>query len=555
VSAALVALHGVLQYAGFNFDSFKDLNLDPGRAYSTLGLPGVYSVYLAVNSFLTAGLYYLNIHRLNQWLLLAVFFLFQVALYFSGTRVPAILNLAGLALYLILLFVYGLAERRGKIYFLSCAVVLAAVLSLGVLPNLTVTKTGKASLQKGSESRLTIWKSGLAGWEENKWFGAGPETYSIIEKKYETPEANRYEYWMISWSKAHNQLVQFLVSLGIFGVAAFLLFFGLFTRKILQTVPGIKNEENVFGLALGAGFAFIFLANLTAFNYIPTEIYYFVFPAAFLAVLFKAELKVYTFKSNLPAKLVFTVLFVTSLVFCLMTYRYWSSDLAVQRSYSALHERNNAQEAIDSAEDAIALFPDYSFAYCNEANVLAYLLVARGQALPPDKKTESLRIIDDLSKTCVERSPNRFEAHSSRGDLFLKLYLNNIVSDPAIAEESIEKFKALAPASPVSYFEMGLIRLKQNNIQSFKENMNKVLDLKPDYLPAYMELIKNAIAVNDEASLSQNLQNLENTKFYSGQFVPDIKNIISLLEKSGKTAEIPKLNSLYEANKSLLAKE
>jgi carbamate kinase len=85
--------------------------------------------------------------------------------------------------------------------------------------------------------------------------------------------------------------------------------------------------------------------------------------------------------------------------------------------------------------------------------------------------------------------------------------------------------------------------------------MNKVLDLKPDYLPAYIELIKNAIAVNDEASLSQNLQNLENTKFYSGQFVPDIKNIISLLEKSGKKAEIPKLNSLYEANKSLLAKE
>jgi hypothetical protein len=63
-----------------------------------------------VNSFLTAGLYYLNTHRLNRWLLLAVFFLFQVALYFSGTRVPAILNLAGLALYLILLFVYGLAE-------------------------------------------------------------------------------------------------------------------------------------------------------------------------------------------------------------------------------------------------------------------------------------------------------------------------------------------------------------------------------------------------------------------------------------------------------------
>ncbi len=541
-SAALIGLHGLLQYCGFNFSNFSAVNLSEGRAYSTLGLPGVFSVVMAVASFLVAALVLTATDKLRKFALLAVFFLLQTVLYFSGTRVPAVLNLLSVSAFVVYFFTK--AEYRKASVYLGSAAIVAAVLSLGVLPSLVVKKSGAASIEKGYESRFVVWKSGLSSWQENKWLGSGPETFPIQQKMYEPVASNKYEYWAVTWSKAHNHLVQFLVCTGVFGLAVFLFYFFSVVRGGFQLMRRPSSEDHIYALALTAAAIFIFLANLTSFNYIPTEVYFFLFPvlaSAYDSSRGKSEILLSTKSILTKVTLIAVLLF--SIVLSFNSFCYFLSEVKLQNAYDAIKAGTKGPQVLELIEEPVRWFPDNAFLHCYKANVIFSLVLQERQHLAPEKLVPIVEVINESSQSCVDLAKNRYEPYDVRGKIFLELYLNQIIKDGQKSEESYLKFRQLAPNSPVSYFNIGLLRLAQNNAAEFVENMNKAIDLKEDFLPAYLQLVKHYVKTKDQQGLTETLSKLTATTFRSAEFVGLIKKISS--ECSAYPEWVQKLNDLY----------
>lgn len=551
-SAVLVAVHGVFQYAGYDFSIFDKVNLDDGKAFSTLGLPGVFTTYLAIVSYLVVSLVLRSTHRRSLALLLSALFLLQVALYFSGARVSAILNLSGISIFLMYFFNRSkFYSYRKKTTVLSVVVFLAAIISLGLLPSLVVKKTKIFSLNKGSESRVAVWKNGLDAWHENKWLGSGPETFYIGQKKYETKEANKYEYWGNNWTKAHNQLIQFLVSVGIIGGCAFLLHFFYIFRKTFQLMVRPVSGASTYSLGLMAGAIFIFFVNLTAFNLILTEFYYFLFPSLVCAVSFRHETKKINFAvRRMATKGILFFLLMGSFYFSAKSFLYWLSDIRFHQIYDKIQAGVSGQEALELVDEPISIFPENAFYHCYKANVIFSLLMKEKSRLSPEKVRPIVDVIDESSHNCINIGPKRFEPYTVRGKIYSDLFLNDVLPDAVVSEESYLKFRELAGSSPVSYYEIGLLKLKQNNIPEFKSNMEKAIDLKADYLLAYYQLVKYFKKQGDWQALDAVLRRLHATEFYSGEFLGILKSISN--EVGDQPEQVSKLASLYSKYEHLV---
>jgi hypothetical protein len=82
--------------------------------------------------------------------------------------------------------------------------------------------------------------------------------------------------------------------------------------------------------------------------------------------------------------------------------------------------------------------------------------------------------------------------------------------------------------------------------------MKRAIELKADYLHAYLDLVKSDLSEKNDSNLEEDLQNLAKVNFYSGQFVPDLKVIAEQLQKAGKADWAKKIGALYTENEFLL---
>jgi O-antigen ligase len=184
----------------------------------------------------------------NKWRLLYLLGppLGTVAMIFAGTRGAMLVAVALLALAGSFLFLSTRMTTRTKIVVALGAPALIGVSlwigqlfgftrSLDVLPPILDTLAGRTPEDTSSSYRLEFYQAGIRAWGDAPIFGHGWHNQITSSLPYMN-EAAQQGFLVEKWGYLHNEPLGFLVSGGVFGLAAYLLVM-LSPFALLRTSP------------------------------------------------------------------------------------------------------------------------------------------------------------------------------------------------------------------------------------------------------------------------------------------------------------------------------
>ncbi len=483
---------------------------------------------------------------------LGLFFLTNLVMFFTSSRTPAITNIFITVLFCALqLYTRFNHTTVKKILLIS----LTFLLSYGFFKFDTINpefnqKFQSKYLNKAFSSRMLVWQTALKAWQESPLIGTGPETFIFAQRKYQLAEANIYEYWDTEWPKTHNHVIQILVCTGLVGLFAhllLLLYLSVQTTLSIQRSSCNNTDAGQNSTVYYLAYLFLFIANLTCFNFIATQMHTFLWPILFDISLANKNVRVHRF--NLTQRLralVSFLLTITVLAIGYATYNYSQSNIEQQLGIYEHNVTKNFTKSLEHYFNAVSYQDNDPLLYCQIAYTLTDLLKNSIQYEIKQKETESpdmskllsanekrntLQKILDYSQLCVNKSDGKYFIYKSRAILYSTLYYNDLLA----VENVIEVYNYLIknfPNNPESYLVLGVVYLNKAEDQKFLDLALKGIQLKPDYLPLYIELL-NFYYRKDRLDDAHNLvQQLDQVQFYNLQYHKLILGLAKLAKKA-----------------------
>ena len=551
-SALLTALHGTLQYFSMEvFPQWKHLDFSTG-VFGLFGQPVAFAAVLGMSLPLVLVVFL----RQKNWPTIiaggALLFFLNLAILFTSTRAAIAANLIISILLLLLFFRHRKALNATSKLLTAFGLILAANALFYTLSNNSELqkKLHYNELSRGTSSRLLVWKGGVEAWKRHPVLGTGPETFSIVQLEFQNRKMNDSEYWNKYWAKAHNAVVQLLTSSGLLGLAALLalcFYLALIFLKLFRNSDFTENRQ--LAAAFIAGFLFLQLANLTAFNFIVTQLYSYVFPV--LAVLLLQDFKTAEWKFSLKPPL---KIFLLGLVFLLLLplsiriYSFWNSDFYYHQAIRQNYQRNFLA-SMENIEKAIESTPSSGMLYCLKADILVFMLKKNRPALRLNAITDTVKVIDELTRTCTELGINRSQYVMSRAMIFGNLFYDKFIDDSRISEEAFAQLKKMTPVSPIPYYRTGLIYSVSHRETQFIEEMNKALELKPDYIPAYKDQFLYYYSKKDSAKIQELIERVSQVQLSCSEMIEDLKGLWIIAKNNSDEASAEKLFAIYDREK------
>jgi len=208
------------------------------------------------------------------------------ALLISDAR-AAIISLFG---GLVLLFIFWLIFSKKKILkftgVVSLVISIVAVFFITWLAFQPDSFINERLIQMGFSARLIIWEGALQGWLERPWFGWGLENFELVFAKHFNPLLFLPEYGGEVWfDRAHNIIVDILITTGILGFLTYLGIFGAAFYLLWKTF--LKNKEKVCFLTAAIFSSLLvayFVQNLTVFDMVSSFMMFFLVLAFVAAI-------------------------------------------------------------------------------------------------------------------------------------------------------------------------------------------------------------------------------------------------------------------------------
>lgn len=375
--------------------------------------------------------------------------------------------------------------------------------------------------------------------------GTGPGTFVYVWSKYKPIEINQRESWMIRFIQAPSEFLDRAITTGILGVVAFLFLFGvsfkLVISVILKTAKSDKEiDEKIqpsidfnllrtdWFLLLGilSGFGGLFFGFLVFPNNLSLFLVFWLL-LGFLS-LFNEKRKTFSLTVS-PAKgLIFSFCFVLILVFGLgFSILYVQKYLAEVKYFTGIRawQKGNTVLALSEISKAKELNSkiDLYLRDFGQLNLIRLNEILSDPKLSKEDKLNQSRILIPLAFNSVNSSTN-LEPKNAVNWIVLGFICRNIiglVSDAqTCAIKSYQKAAELEPKNPYIYNELGLIYLteadlssqllreeeKNENLKLAKENFEKAISLKFDYVPSHFQLAMISIR---EGKIDEAINQLE----------------------------------------------
>jgi hypothetical protein len=413
-------------------------------------------------------------------------------------------------------------------------------------------KTSPALVKKGYITRKLILESGLQAWKEKPVFGYGPQNFQIAQRPYQTAEMNLYESWEFGWLKAHNHLLDLLVCQGLVGlILSVILYLYLLIGSIRIFFKKAHTEKDLFALASFAGYNFLYISNLTAFNMIPTQMLYTIFPVLFSIGTDQVRLKNIHLK---PFVRMFALVacFIISANLLFSTYRVWKADILTQRWSKNPSFKADRVKSIELALEAISYNPSEPIYYCFAGQLYNEMLVHNFKTLKTEDTRKALDAIDENMTECMNRGSGVDYLIRLSAEVYAELYFQGVIASPERALELYGQMEKITPQSPKPVLEIARLQLKAGHPEEFIKLMNEALTLKADYLPAYIELVNYYYNAKDIDSVWLLADQLSKVEFYSPQFVPFIQDLVIIANQNGDIRSKNIFQAVYEKFKYLI---
>lgn len=281
VSVSLVSLYGLLQYAGVLAGPGAGKGLS--QVISTLGnkeyIAGLLA-YILLPAVILIFRLRSTLVRLAALVLIA--FNFGALMLFDQTGANVALIAAFLAAvigWLIFRPVEPLRRARAWILALILAVGLAYLVEapsgpLNSVVGLSADETswiGAVWRQNSGATRTWDWWIGLEMWKESPWVGVGLGNYKLDFLPYkarflQTPQGANYDFYIPRAAQAHNEYVQVLAEVGVFGLAAVAAFLVFLVTSLLSRLRRNADEGDRLDLILcSAGLVAVVVHALVSF--------------------------------------------------------------------------------------------------------------------------------------------------------------------------------------------------------------------------------------------------------------------------------------------------
>ena len=238
-------LWGVFQYTesfGIKYVEFLDQKLITGLATN----PNYYGAYMLLCICLSIGLYIKEKEKI-----VSIFYLLLACCYMSGILFSNTLScLVGLFVSLLVLLIYSIKNKNVIKYILLVISLLSVFFIMSMKHQTTMlfdivrTKNEAIEISKGNtkdtygSDRIYIWQNTIKHIPKYLVHGIGIDNFAYIDDGKVISKA--YEDITFNYDKAHNDYLQMLVTVGIFGLISIMLI------HIISIINGIKNNNIIF---------------------------------------------------------------------------------------------------------------------------------------------------------------------------------------------------------------------------------------------------------------------------------------------------------------------
>lgn len=539
----------------YNFDPFwwakKKL------IFGTFGLTIAYATIVGCTTPF-AIYYFFNSEKKYQQILLWLLILFSANIILhSGSRSPNFANYISV----FALLVYYFFKRNSKLVKIKAGLVLAAfILAFSWFAFDSHNKELKNKVERSyfshsASTRLELTKNSFQIFKESPAFGKGPETFQISQALLQSPEMNR-SYWKDPWVKAHNNVAGNLANLGFFGT------FFLLSAFLYVVVQNFKllfkaeySAKNSLAFTFGCSYCLMFLANLTCFNIVYTQILYYTFPLAFSFLInsessrtFNLNLRPYL-KVALAAVTVIAILFLN-----LKAFKHWYSDTLYQEARRVKIMESSWIKSVQHLDHAIYINENEPYFYCFKSNNLAEMLLHNQSKLKPADIQITIDAIEDNIQRCVELSINREHPISMAVHSYLILYDRKLIQDSQEILATLQLSHSLAPQNPDIYLKLAAMYFSLGDTEKYLFHANRSIEVKQDYIPAYIDLFSYYYSTKNLTELQLLLDKLVKINFLNSEFIMSLPLLaeVSLQNKDSNTYN--KIAEFYKSTSHLLIK-
>ncbi|KKU33071.1 hypothetical protein A3K29_04965 [Candidatus Collierbacteria bacterium RIFOXYB2_FULL_46_14] len=488
-TAALTAFYAVLEKMGIDKNIWvQDVQ---SRVFSTLGQPNWLSAYLIALLPLSLFTLIRTDKTVVRLIHSALSLLFLAAILFTRSQS----GIGATAIILLIFVITVILQKKQPKLLIGLAVLILALLfvkgeavqrTLGSLNKINpfysnsvaiITEENKTRVG-GSDSmsiRRVVWQGAIELGKKYPFFGTGVETFGYSYYWVRPSVHNLTSESDFLYNKAHNEYLNFLANTGFFGLLAYLF--------LVFSILKILTDKSEVSQPLLLGFISILITNYFGFSVVNVALFFFLFPAIFLATTDKT--KTHSRPISLDTTIGTVLIVIVALWLLLGVRRMWMADLAYTAGRSNLTKDLNAIK-LNSRE------PMY---YAQLGNVQALVatqiispqIAEMSASTPADIRQKAnyylqQYISDAVANTNKAVSMNKYNLNLFKTKARTELILGTL--DPKYnleAAQTLLKISELSPTDAANYLNIGILYSQLNQNDEAKLAFQKAIELKPDY--------------------------------------------------------------------------
>jgi len=427
--------------------------------------------------------------------------IFDNLLWIGSLGLMLMIDFAGawivLAISLSLFLAFTLKTRLFKDDTRKLLLPLFLIIIAGFFAIIDPIKTNLAKEQiLGQGNSWAIAGNTLTDNAKNIFLGSGPGTFFHSFAKEKPVSLNNTQLWQLRYDRAGNYISELLTTTGLLGFLGYVLMLG-----IIMTMVGLTFNISQLPMLIILGS--IIIAQLV---YYQNSILGFMFwlILGLLAANWKKEIKLFSFKDFAELSLIFNVVLI-----CLSLLVAFGFYLGLKSYYAdiAYAQSENTTDLVEKRkflEKAIE-FNSQTIYYRAMANRV-YLNEIVGQMNKSLSQEESVFFQQKVAKTinnakkASDIAPNNIIAWENLAMVYREI---RTVAEGASewGTKAFERALKLDPTNPVLHTELGKLYLAADNNDKARQEFEKAIELKSDYIDAYLQrsLLDEKESKNEEA--------------------------------------------------------
>jgi len=336
------------------------------------------------------------------------------------------------------------------------------------------------------EIRKIVWDGAFGVWKRYPLFGSGVETFAYSYYKDRPMDHNLVSEWDFLYNKAHNELLNFLATTGIFGLFSYLSLFFVFGFKTLQFFlakdeKNKKSKQKLLTLGLVSGILALSVSNFFGFSTVIVSTLMFLFFAFFEIIQTKESPQ----PDSIKVKLEFwdytwiSSIVLITLFFLVQIFNIWQADYIFTKG-KRLIEAGYISEGGPYLQKAIDLRPNEDLFYDKFASTLAKaaLIFAEQEKFPEAQSAAQSAII--MSNTAQRLNPVHLNLYKTRANLFINL---GILDAQLLkeAKKTVNDALELSPTDAKLVFNLAMIEQALGNNDEAFRLFKQAVDMKDNY--------------------------------------------------------------------------